>query len=89
MKYLILLAVVCWASVSAQDEGAYMAKNYPNPLTDPELCGRGSEKSYICDPNNVLKAEEGNPVLIACLIREEKATLKWQRFWGVIHRPNT
>ena len=34
-------------------------KVYPNPQTDIDKCGRGGNKSWVCDPNNILTTEEG------------------------------
>lgn len=46
----VLCALVC---VSQAVQLEWTSSDYPNPMTDPELCGRMKE-SYICDPNGLL-----------------------------------
>ncbi|KAK2143078.1 hypothetical protein LSH36_880g01000 [Paralvinella palmiformis] len=33
---------------------------YPNPQTEPTLCGRHGYRSFLCDPDGVLTRNEGN-----------------------------
>lgn len=39
---------------------AWKASEFPNPNRDVESCGRGGVKSWICDPDIVLKKEEAD-----------------------------
>ncbi|ELT88349.1 hypothetical protein CAPTEDRAFT_218860 [Capitella teleta] len=74
MRQLLVFAIVCWASAFAQDGDIYAADEYPNPFFDTQACGRGTQRSYICDPSFILKAEEAQQLeALLGIIRNETA----------------
>ena len=54
-----VVLVLCTVHSQGQDEQAWSRKEFPNPLVNVDMCGRAGQKSYICDPSNILRAEEG------------------------------
>ena len=53
--YLSILAVI--ATVYAQPD--LSRAHYPNPQDNPDECGRGDKRSYLCDPDKILNPGEG------------------------------
>jgi len=71
----------CAVMVEAQDYTWWRVEEYPNPLYQPQACGRHDNVkrgSWICDPNSIITPEDGRhdfpsgdmvfPILINVLI---------------------
>ena len=58
--FLITL-IVCYAQ-NVQVQEKWHRSAFPNPYKDIEKCGR-YRKSSICDPNNILKDDEGTQTI--------------------------
>ena len=41
---------------------AWNVENFPNPMEQPELCGRGDIKGWICDPDGLVSREGLNVI---------------------------
>jgi len=54
---LCLVLILLIVAVFAQPHDR---AHYPDPRKDSEECGRGSKKSYLCDPDQVLNPGEGD-----------------------------
>ena len=58
-----LLLLLSSGPVAARKEDVpqeWSWKEYPHPMVDTEGCGRRDQASLICDPNLILKYEQGN-----------------------------
>ena len=62
-----LLLLLSSGPVAARNEDVpqeWSWKEYPHPMVDTEGCGRRDQASLICDPNLILKYEQGNNELL-------------------------
>jgi len=55
---ICLVLILLIITVFAKEE--YDRAHYPSPQNDPEECGRGGKTSYLCDPDQILNAGEGD-----------------------------
>jgi len=60
LLYLVAVSILaCLGSAQDVNHDGYSRHNYPNPLShDYSSCHR-KEKSYICDPNDIIPESEG------------------------------
>ena len=55
-------------------------KNFPNPQTDLQDCGRRGKQSFVCDPDGVLSYSEGNCMSSGtCFIKKYDKWYGWPR----------
>lgn len=53
---LLVVLLICILAVCADE---YDRAHYPNPMNDPEECGR-NKRSYLCDPDSILNPGEAD-----------------------------
>ena len=59
MTQLIILASLLLGLAQSQLV-EWEAEDYPNPMSEPEKCGRpGTEMSKVCDPNGIISQKDG------------------------------
>jgi hypothetical protein len=65
---LLALHALAAGEVASAYDRHWTPGTYPNPMVDPDACGRpGVQRSFICDPDNLLTARGANILEVAII----------------------